>query len=73
MSLVDQNTILAFKAGRCFRREGTNMVEPHPTKGAIVLSSEDELLHLYWKNRETGATEEVRDELSIGNVVLESL
>lgn len=60
MSLVDGNTILAFKAGRCFRHEGTNTVDPNPTKGAIVLErEEDELLHFYWKNRETGVTEDV--------------
>lgn len=60
MSLIDENTILAFKAGRCFRREGTNTVDPNPAKGAIVLDrGEDELLHFYWKNRDTGTTEEV--------------
>lgn len=60
MSLIDENTILAFKAGRCFRREGTNTVEANPAKGAIVLDrGEDELLHFYWKNRDTGITDEV--------------
>ncbi|EIM81648.1 adhesion regulating molecule [Stereum hirsutum FP-91666 SS1] len=59
MSLIDENTILAFKAGRCFRREGTNTVEANPAKGAIVLDrGEDELLHFYWKNRDTGITDE---------------
>ena len=27
---------IAFKAGRAFRREGTNIVEPSATKGAIT-------------------------------------
>jgi hypothetical protein len=51
--------LLAFKAGRAFRREGTNFVDPSPTKGAIVLlSGEDGLLHFVWKNRTTGESEE---------------
>ncbi|THH19194.1 hypothetical protein EW146_g1926 [Bondarzewia mesenterica] len=54
------NTILAFKAGRAFRREGTNAVEASLAKGAIVVERErdDELLHFMWKNRETNETEE---------------
>lgn len=53
-------TLLAFKAGRAFRREGTNTVEPSPTKGAIILSNGDDgLLHFIWKNRTTDAIEEV--------------
>jgi len=52
--------LLAFKAGRAFRREGTSMVEPTITKGAIILknSVEDGLLHFQWKNRETNNVEE---------------
>ncbi|KAF9013464.1 adhesion regulating molecule [Cyathus striatus] len=51
--------ILAFKAGRAFRREGTNFVDPTPTKGAIILTNgEDGLLHFTWKNRVTNAVEE---------------
>ena len=51
---------LAFKAGRAFRREGTNWVDPNPTKGAIVLQNgEDGLLHFIWKNRSTNESEEV--------------
>lgn len=53
-------TLLAFKAGRAFRREGTNTVDPSPTKGAVILTNgEDGLLHFTWKNRTTGEVEEV--------------
>lgn len=52
--------LLAFKAGRAFRREGTNFVDPSPTKGAIMLqNAEDGLLHFMWKNRSTDQVEEV--------------
>ncbi|KAG2126526.1 adhesion regulating molecule [Suillus clintonianus] len=47
-------TILAFKAGRAFRRAGTNFVDASPTKGAIVLTNEDGLIHFMWKDRTTG-------------------
>jgi hypothetical protein len=51
--------LLAFKAGRAFRREGTNVVEPSPTKGAIHLTNGDDgLLHFIWKNRTTNQPEE---------------
>ncbi|KAI0059537.1 adhesion regulating molecule [Artomyces pyxidatus] len=59
MPLTDRSTILAFKAGRAFRREGTNTVEPHAEKGAVVIAKgEDELLHFMWKNRVTEETDE---------------
>jgi len=52
--------LLAFKAGRAFRREGSNSVDPSPTKGAIILQNgEDGLLHFLWKNRSTNEVEEV--------------
>lgn len=52
-------TLLAFKAGRAFRREGTNFVDPSPVKGAIILKNgEDGLLHFLWKNRSTNEVEE---------------
>jgi 26S proteasome regulatory subunit N13 len=61
MPLTERSTILAFKAGRAFRRGGTNVVEPNADKGAIVIErGEDELLHFMWKNRGTEETEEVR-------------
>jgi hypothetical protein len=61
MPLTERSTILAFKAGRAFRRGGTNIVEPSADKGAIVIErGEDELLHFMWKNRGTEDTEEVR-------------
>jgi 26S proteasome regulatory subunit N13 len=61
MPLTERSTILAFKAGRAFRRDGTNLVEPSADKGAIVIErGEDEELRFMWKNRETEETEEVR-------------
>ena len=60
-------TILALKAGRAFRREGTNFIDPSPTKGAIILvNGDDGLLHFTWKNRTTNVVEEV----SLGLAVL---
>lgn len=50
---------LAFKAGRAFRRDGTNFVDPNPTKGAIILQNDDDLLHFIWRNRVTNEVEEV--------------
>jgi len=50
---------LAFKAGRAFRREGTNYVDADPRKGAVLLQNgEDGLLHFIWKNRSTNEVEE---------------
>jgi hypothetical protein len=61
MPLIERPTILAFKAGRAFRRDDTNIVEPSAAKGAIVIErGEDEELHFMWKNRETEETEEAR-------------
>jgi 26S proteasome regulatory subunit N13 len=61
MALVDGEILLAFKAGRAFRREGTNIVEPSPVKGAIYITNgEDGLLHFVWKDRVTNNIEEVR-------------
>ncbi|KAG5648281.1 hypothetical protein DXG03_004851 [Asterophora parasitica] len=52
-------TLLAFKAGRAFRRPGTNFVDPSPEKGAISLTNGDDgLLHFTWKNRTNGQVEE---------------
>ncbi|KAL1677883.1 proteasome complex subunit Rpn13 ubiquitin receptor-domain-containing protein [Schizophyllum commune] len=52
-------TLLAFKAGRALRREGTNFVDPSPIKGAVLLvRGDDELLHFIWKNRTTNNVEE---------------
>ncbi|KAA1469834.1 adhesion regulating molecule [Dentipellis sp. KUC8613] len=59
MSLTSDDTILAFKAGRAFRTDGTNTVVPDPTKGAIIIErGEDELLHFLWKNRTTNQADE---------------
>ncbi|KAG5351678.1 hypothetical protein C0989_005271 [Termitomyces sp. Mn162] len=52
-------TLLAFKAGRAYRRPGTNFVDARPEKGAIILNNGDDgLLHFMWKNRTTGNIEE---------------
>jgi len=59
MPLTQRSTILAFKAGRAIRRDGTNIVEPRVDKGAVVIErGDDEELHFMWKNRDTEATEE---------------
>ncbi|KAH9480471.1 26S proteasome regulatory subunit RPN13 [Psilocybe cubensis] len=59
MSLANAEVLLAFKAGRAFRREGTNFVDPSSTKGAIYITNgEDGLQHFIWKNRVTGDIEE---------------
>jgi hypothetical protein len=58
--MSDATTLLAFKAGRAFRRGSTNFVDPDTTKGAIILKKEDDLLHFIWKNRTTNQIEEVR-------------
>ena len=51
--------LIAFKAGRSLRREGTNFVDASPIKGAIYLFNEEGLVHFKWKNRATNAFEEV--------------
>ncbi|KZS93577.1 adhesion regulating molecule [Sistotremastrum niveocremeum HHB9708] len=56
-------TLLSFKAGRSFRREGSSFVDASPVKGSLeLLRGDDELLHLLWKNRATG---QVEDDLII--------
>ena len=57
-----QSPRIAFKAGRAFRRAGTNWVDPQPEKGAIILqnAADEGLLQFIWKNRTTGRVEEVR-------------
>jgi hypothetical protein len=71
MPLTERTTIIAFKAGRAFRREGTNIVEPSADKGAIVIErGEDDLLHFMWKNRVTEETEEVFTSCITPNSIL---
>ena len=61
---MSTDPLLAFKAGRALRREGTNSVDHDPTKGAIYLFNEaDGLMHLKWMNRSTNDFEEVLYEL----------
>ena len=56
---MSSEPLLAFRAGRSFRREGTNYVDASPAKGAVLLYNEDGLLHFKWRNRTTSAIEEV--------------
>ncbi|KAL4075166.1 proteasome complex subunit Rpn13 ubiquitin receptor-domain-containing protein [Scleroderma yunnanense] len=58
--LTDSQTLLAFKAGRSFRRANTNFVDAQPTKGALILStsSDEGLLRLLWKERPSGDVHE---------------
>ncbi|KAF8908918.1 proteasome complex subunit Rpn13 ubiquitin receptor-domain-containing protein [Gymnopilus junonius] len=59
LSIPNSEILLAFKAGRAFRREGSSAVEPSRTKGAIYLTNGDDgLLHFIWVNRETNTIEE---------------
>jgi len=55
--------LLAFKAGRSFRRQATDFVDPADTKGEIVITrGDDELLHFQWRDRTSG---QVEDDLII--------
>lgn len=53
--------MLSIRVGRASRRENTSWVDPQTAKGllSIGLGAEDGLLHLTWKNRETGNVEDV--------------
>ncbi|KAK1923710.1 proteasome complex subunit Rpn13 ubiquitin receptor-domain-containing protein [Papiliotrema laurentii] len=51
-------TLLSVPAGRSIRRQGTNWVDPQPEKGLLELSYEDDLMHIWWKDRQTGARED---------------
>ncbi|KAI0030419.1 proteasome complex subunit Rpn13 ubiquitin receptor-domain-containing protein [Vararia minispora EC-137] len=52
--LTSPQTVLAFKAGRAFRRGETNWVDASPEKGALCIDREDEMLRLLWKTRADG-------------------
>ena len=69
-ALTGPQTVLAFKAGRAFRRGETNFVDASPEKGALLIEREDEMLHLVWKNRETGSSEEVYMTIVLSSHVL---
>lgn len=65
------DTLIAFKAGKALRREGTNFVDPIATKGAVMITNGDDgLLHFMWKNRLTNDVEEVRTGRLAVEVVL---
>lgn len=52
--------MLTIRAGRAFRREDTSWVDPQDVKGLLAIAlGEDGLLHLTWKNRQTGNVEDV--------------
>ncbi|VDC04489.1 unnamed protein product [Peniophora sp. CBMAI 1063] len=57
-ALTGPSTVLAFKAGRAFRRGDTNFVDASPEKGALLIEREEDMIHLVWKNRETGSADE---------------
>ncbi|KAI8596289.1 adhesion regulating molecule, partial [Dissophora ornata] len=59
MAAATNPHLLEFKAGRCTRTAGTDIVEPEPTKGLVYLDEEDGLMHFYWKNR---TTDEIEDD-----------
>ncbi|WWD20146.1 hypothetical protein CI109_104622 [Kwoniella shandongensis] len=57
------SALISIPAGRCHRRsEDSKWIDPSAEKGLLELSLEDDLLHLWWKSRVSGATE---DELII--------
>ncbi|GJJ71333.1 26S proteasome regulatory subunit N13 [Entomortierella parvispora] len=58
MASTSPNHLLEFRAGRCFRTAGTNIVKPEPAKGLVYLDKEDGLTHFYWKNIATGTVED---------------
>ncbi|KAG0060918.1 hypothetical protein BGZ89_011869 [Linnemannia elongata] len=60
MASATKLPLLEFKAGRCFRTTGTNIVKPDPAKGLVYLEEEDGLMHFFWKNRTSG---EIEDDL----------
>ncbi|KIJ61122.1 hypothetical protein HYDPIDRAFT_97328 [Hydnomerulius pinastri MD-312] len=73
VALTDARTRIAFKAGRSFRRAGTNFVDASPEKGAIeILPAEDGLIRFVWKERATG---NIREDLILfpGDAVLEKV
>ncbi|KAJ1916469.1 hypothetical protein H4219_003776 [Mycoemilia scoparia] len=52
---LPSSTLLACKAGRCQRREGTKVVEPIQEKGLLYLNVEDDLRKLTFVDRQTKA------------------
>ncbi|KAG8715953.1 hypothetical protein FRC08_009991 [Ceratobasidium sp. 394] len=54
------NQIFSTRAGRAFRREGTDFIDADLAKGFLSLEFEDELLHLRWRCRD-GSTSSRED------------
>jgi hypothetical protein len=45
--------LFSIKAGRAFRREGTNFIDSESTRGTLVLEAgDDDLLYLRWRARD---------------------
>ncbi|CAE6427171.1 unnamed protein product [Rhizoctonia solani] len=45
--------LFSIKAGRAFRREGTNFIDSESTRGTLLLEAgEDDLLYLRWRTRD---------------------
>ncbi|KAG9103869.1 hypothetical protein FRC06_007398 [Ceratobasidium sp. 370] len=64
------NQIFATRAGRAFRREGTDFVDADPAKGTLSLEfADDELLHLRWRGRD-GSTSSREDTASFLSLYL---
>ncbi|EUC67331.1 proteasome complex subunit rpn13 ubiquitin receptor domain protein [Rhizoctonia solani AG-3 Rhs1AP] len=54
--------LVSIKAGRAFRREGTNFIDSESTRGTLLLEAgEDDLLYLRWRTRDgdTSAREDL--------------
>ncbi|KAJ1310103.1 hypothetical protein OPQ81_006851 [Rhizoctonia solani] len=44
--------LFRIKAGRAFRREGTNFIDSESTRGTLSLETDDDLLYLRWRARD---------------------
>ncbi|CUA75181.1 hypothetical protein RSOLAG22IIIB_01829 [Rhizoctonia solani] len=56
--------LFSIKAGRAFRREGTNFIDSESTRGTLLLEAgEDDLLYLRWRARDGDAS--AREDLEL--------